>query len=147
MELLSRWAVCTMRPRGRTTEKIEIQINGWARQQAGRVLRVIDDSIREGFLPAAPRQDACRRGDYLTGCGPYEEERIVAQAFAGIEGSGTTAEVTLEPGSYHQPSCGSFGRHRQDTRIGKSIRGDGLRGYAGGPNGGGDVHARRRGER
>lgn len=54
----------------------EVPVNDWSRQQAGRVLRIVDDAIHNGFLPAAPREDACRRCDYLPVCGPYEQERI-----------------------------------------------------------------------
>jgi hypothetical protein len=32
--------------------------------------------MRNGFLPAAPRKDGCKRCEYLPVCGPYEEERV-----------------------------------------------------------------------
>jgi ATP-dependent helicase/nuclease subunit B len=40
-----------------------------------RVLDGIDASIRNGFLPAAPKKDACVNCDYIPVCGPYEEDR------------------------------------------------------------------------
>ncbi len=51
-------------------------LNEWTRQRAAQVLRVIDDAMRDGFLPAAPRKDGCKRCEYLPVCGPYEEERV-----------------------------------------------------------------------
>ncbi len=45
-------------------------------EKARHVLSVIEDSIQQGFLPAAPRQDACRLCDYRSVCGPYEELRV-----------------------------------------------------------------------
>jgi CRISPR/Cas system-associated exonuclease Cas4 (RecB family) len=55
---------------------IDVRLNDWARQRGFQVLRNIDDAVRDGFLPAAPRKDGCRRCEYLPVCGPYEEERI-----------------------------------------------------------------------
>jgi hypothetical protein len=54
----------------------DVQLNDWARQRASQVLRAIDESMRNGFLPAAPRKDGCKRCEYLPVCGPYEEERV-----------------------------------------------------------------------
>ena len=54
---------------------IDITLNDFARGRAATALRLIDESIREGLLPAAPREDACRTCDYRVVCGPYEEER------------------------------------------------------------------------
>jgi CRISPR/Cas system-associated exonuclease Cas4 (RecB family) len=56
--------------------RIDVPLNGWTRQRALQVLRTIDEAMRNGFLPAAPRKDACKRCDYLPVCGPYEEERV-----------------------------------------------------------------------
>ena len=55
---------------------VDVPLNDWARHRAEQVLHTIDDSIRDGFLPAAPRQDGCKRCEYLPVCGPYEEERV-----------------------------------------------------------------------
>jgi CRISPR/Cas system-associated exonuclease Cas4 (RecB family) len=41
-----------------------------------RVLHGIDTSIRQGFLPAAPSEGACVNCDFMSVCGPYEEDRI-----------------------------------------------------------------------
>jgi ATP-dependent helicase/nuclease subunit B len=46
------------------------------RDAAARVLATIDDAIRAGFLPAAPKSDSCGRCDFKLICGPYEEERV-----------------------------------------------------------------------
>jgi CRISPR/Cas system-associated exonuclease Cas4 (RecB family) len=54
---------------------LDIPLNDWARRRGEQVLRGIDEAIRDGFLPAAPRKDGCKRCEYLPVCGPYEEER------------------------------------------------------------------------
>jgi hypothetical protein len=60
----------------RNYKTIDIPISDVARARAAQVLRTIDSAIHRGFLPAAPREDACKRCDYLPVCGPYEEERV-----------------------------------------------------------------------
>jgi len=54
---------------------IDVPIGDWSRRRTEQALRIIDDAIRNGFLPAAPRKDGCKRCEYLPVCGPYEEER------------------------------------------------------------------------
>jgi CRISPR/Cas system-associated exonuclease Cas4 (RecB family) len=46
-----------------------------ARAFMGRVLEIIESAIGEGFLPAAPQQDACSFCDYRSVCGPHEAQR------------------------------------------------------------------------
>ena len=41
-----------------------------------QVLETIDRNLEKGFLPAAPRPDACKFCDFQSVCGPYEETRI-----------------------------------------------------------------------
>ena len=55
---------------------IDVPLHDWARQRAHQALRVIDQAVKEGRLPAAPRKDGCRRCEYLPVCGPYEEDRV-----------------------------------------------------------------------
>ena len=55
--------------------EIDITLNEFTRGMAGKALGIIDESLRQGFLPAAPREKACERCDYRVVCGPYEEER------------------------------------------------------------------------
>jgi ATP-dependent helicase/nuclease subunit B len=55
---------------------VDVALNDWTRRRAGQVLHTIDDAIRDGFLPAAPRKDGCKGCEYLPVCGPYEEERV-----------------------------------------------------------------------
>jgi RecB family exonuclease len=50
------------------------------RRRLAQVLKTIDAAIYQGFLPAAPREDACRLCDYRSVCGPYEEERAGRKA-------------------------------------------------------------------
>ena len=65
---------------------IDVPLNGWARQRALGALRVIDDALRDGFLPAAPRKDGCKRCEYLPVCGPYEEERVGEKSQPELKG-------------------------------------------------------------
>ena len=55
---------------------VDIALNEWTRRRAAQVLHAIDGAMRDGFLPAAPRKDGCKRCEYLPVCGPYEEERV-----------------------------------------------------------------------
>jgi RecB family exonuclease len=55
---------------------VDVPLNDWVRHRAMQVLRAINEAMREGFLPAAPRKDGCKRCEYLPVCGPYEEERV-----------------------------------------------------------------------
>ena len=64
---------------------IDVPLNDWVRQRALQVLRVIDEAIRGGFLPAAPRKDACKHCEYLPVCGPYEEERVAEKSQAELK--------------------------------------------------------------
>jgi len=55
---------------------VDVPLNEWTRRRATQVLQAIDDALRDGFLPAAPRKDGCKGCEYLPVCGPYEEERV-----------------------------------------------------------------------
>ena len=63
---------------------IDVPLNEWTRRRAAQVLATIDGAIRDGFLPAAPRRDACKGCDYLAVCGPYEEERVAVKSQAEL---------------------------------------------------------------
>jgi CRISPR/Cas system-associated exonuclease Cas4 (RecB family) len=65
---------------------LDVPLNDWARRRAEHVLQIIDDAIRDGFLPAAPRKDGCQRCEYLAVCGPYEEERVREKSQAELKG-------------------------------------------------------------
>ena len=52
-----------------------VRIDDPLRQRAAEVLAAIDDAIAYGFLPPAPRKDACSWCDFRAVCGPYEESR------------------------------------------------------------------------
>ena len=58
----------------------EIPIDEHSRQSLSNVVALIDRSIVEGFLPAAPRAGACAYCDYGLICGRYEESRIRRKA-------------------------------------------------------------------
>ena len=54
----------------------EIEVTDDACRHLANVIEVIEESLSQGFLPAAPRTDACKTCDYKIVCGPYEETRI-----------------------------------------------------------------------
>ncbi len=60
----------------RNYEVIDVPLNEFSRRRALRALAIIDGAIVDGFLPAAPRKDGCKRCEYRVVCGPYEEERV-----------------------------------------------------------------------
>lgn len=53
-----------------------VRIDERARAKARQVLEVIDRAVGAGFLPPAPRKDACALCDFRLVCGPHEEERL-----------------------------------------------------------------------
>jgi len=55
---------------------VDIPLQDEARGRLSRILQTIDNSIAEGFLPAAPQTGACAMCDYTAVCGPYEETRV-----------------------------------------------------------------------
>lgn len=54
---------------------IVVGLDAGVRKQAYATLHEIDEMIRGGFFPAAPRKAACSNCDYRMVCGPYEELR------------------------------------------------------------------------
>jgi CRISPR/Cas system-associated exonuclease Cas4 (RecB family) len=60
---------------GDFTERV-VPLDPQSRDSAREVTRVIGDALREGFLPAAPDEHACRWCDYRVVCGPYEFQRV-----------------------------------------------------------------------
>jgi CRISPR/Cas system-associated exonuclease Cas4 (RecB family) len=56
--------------------RIDIVADENGRTRLQHVLRTIDRAIDTGFLPAAPATQACERCDYVSVCGPYEQERF-----------------------------------------------------------------------
>lgn len=67
-----RLSYCTSR--GGFSERI-VPIGDFARLYARMVLQTLDRSIEKGFLPPAPRRDACKFCDFRVVCGPHEEVR------------------------------------------------------------------------
>jgi ATP-dependent helicase/nuclease subunit B len=53
-----------------------IAIDDYNRNQGLQVLAIIDRSIEQGFLAAAPAERACTWCDFRPVCGPREEERV-----------------------------------------------------------------------
>lgn len=64
---------CT--PRGAYGDAV-IPVTPQSRDRLLEVLSSVDEAVATGFLPAAPRENACRYCDYLVACGPNEEVRI-----------------------------------------------------------------------
>jgi ATP-dependent helicase/nuclease subunit B len=57
-------------------QEITIPINDRARQCFGQAMKVVDEAIAAGFLPAAPAEGACGLCEYRPVCGPHEETRV-----------------------------------------------------------------------
>jgi CRISPR/Cas system-associated exonuclease Cas4 (RecB family) len=57
-------------------QSFEVPSNDLSRLTLTSVIQSIDQSIAEGFLPAAPRENACQYCDYRFICGPYEQTRV-----------------------------------------------------------------------
>ncbi len=55
---------------------IEIPLEPGTRKMMEWILDTIDKAVATGFLPAAPRKNACTWCDYRPVCGPYEELRV-----------------------------------------------------------------------
>jgi ATP-dependent helicase/nuclease subunit B len=54
----------------------EVRVDAQSRDAVATVVATIGEALREGFLPAAPAERACRWCDYQSVCGPYEEQRV-----------------------------------------------------------------------
>jgi ATP-dependent helicase/DNAse subunit B len=72
---------------------IDVPINNDSRATMKEVLRLIDSSIEEGFLPAAPRKGGCQYCDYHAVCGPYEEIRVSRKAAGNLNTVRTLREL------------------------------------------------------
>ncbi len=55
---------------------VDVPFNDESNAALDRIIRTIDESLANGFLPAAPREGACLWCDYKVVCGPHEEMRI-----------------------------------------------------------------------
>lgn len=53
-----------------------VVMNDAVREHAVKVLKIIDQGVETGFLPAAPKEDGCKWCDFGCVCGPYEELRV-----------------------------------------------------------------------
>jgi ATP-dependent helicase/DNAse subunit B len=68
----TRLSYCTQRAGYKVDE---ISVTDEARRHLWNVIDYIEESLKQGFLPAAPRAEACTYCDYRIVCGPYEEVR------------------------------------------------------------------------
>ena len=66
--------------------EIDITLTDFTRGRIKQALEIIDESLRGGFLPAAPRDKACETCDYRVVCGPYEEERASRKSKVELKG-------------------------------------------------------------
>lgn len=69
---VGRLFYCTQRGEYRT---VDVPLDRERRELGAEVLNTIDKAVRDGFLPAAPRDRACEWCDFKSVCGPYEELR------------------------------------------------------------------------
>jgi CRISPR/Cas system-associated exonuclease Cas4 (RecB family) len=56
----------------------EVPLDAAARALFVDLVGAIGSMLQAGFLPAAPRKDACQTCSYRVVCGPYEEERVAS---------------------------------------------------------------------
>jgi ATP-dependent helicase/nuclease subunit B len=78
----SELSYCTQRGDYR---RVEVSVNEESRKQTERAMQLIDRSLQEGFLPAAPREKACMYCDYRIVCGPYEQLRTARKDRGRLE--------------------------------------------------------------
>jgi ATP-dependent helicase/nuclease subunit B len=69
-----------------TYKSIFVSLNEYNKRALAKVLDGIDISIRNGFLPAAPKEGACLHCDFAPICGPYEEDRIKKKSRVELKG-------------------------------------------------------------
>ena len=60
----------------------EIPVTDETRLRIEEVLRTIDQSIADGFLPPIPVEDACKQCEFHLVCGPREDTRLQGEAEA-----------------------------------------------------------------
>jgi CRISPR/Cas system-associated exonuclease Cas4 (RecB family) len=60
---------------GEFAERV-VPLSEAARARGVEVLEVVDRAVAAGFLPPAPRKDACAYCDFREVCGPHEELRL-----------------------------------------------------------------------
>lgn len=66
-------------------KSFEVPVHELSLLALGEVLGLLEHSLAEGFLPAAPREGACARCDYRPVCGPLEEVRIKRKPEAELQ--------------------------------------------------------------
>ncbi len=66
-------------------EVVDVPLDAAARASADLVAATVGDALDRGFLPAAPREGACRFCDYLAVCGPHEEARAARKPQGALE--------------------------------------------------------------
>jgi CRISPR/Cas system-associated exonuclease Cas4 (RecB family) len=67
---------------------VRIPLDRAARDHAREVLRIVDDAVATGFLPAAPASKACQWCEFVPVCGLAEERRVSrkpADALAALD--------------------------------------------------------------
>lgn len=79
----SRLYFCTQRGGYRI---VPVELSERSQAFGRRLLQIVDEHLRDGFLPAAPRKDACQYCDYRPVCGPYEEQRMQRKNPEALEG-------------------------------------------------------------
>lgn len=55
---------------------VDLKLDNDTRERIGTVIDTIEQHVRRGFLPAAPRENACLYCAFRPACGPYEETRV-----------------------------------------------------------------------
>ena len=66
-------------------ETFDVALDADSREAAESVFELVESSLVGGFLPAAPREGACRWCDYRSVCGPYEETRVARKKLGALD--------------------------------------------------------------
>jgi CRISPR/Cas system-associated exonuclease Cas4 (RecB family) len=66
--------------------QIAIAVTPESRRALSRLFEIVDREIERGFLPAAPRTQACAFCDYRAVCGPHEEQRVLRKSPTELAG-------------------------------------------------------------
>jgi RecB family exonuclease len=64
--------------------EIDVPLDDQSRAAGKQVFDTVEEAVRQGFLPAAPREGACDWCDYRAVCGPYEELRVAKKKQADL---------------------------------------------------------------
>ena len=74
-----------------------VPLDETSRASAATVVETVAAALADGFLPAAPSENACRWCDYRVVCGPWEEERTARKPPTRSEAIGSSRSPSRTP--------------------------------------------------